>query len=126
MVFAAHWGVTPGKAASVPRTIPLHGMRCARCLNGVRPVGRPGVKHGGGIGRSSEASVVATQRAKEIAVFEIEVMAQDHAAIPKIRAQVKKVVLSVAADQLHPERHHLHVASCTDTRQCVLAKAALD
>src|SRR5690349_15158018 len=91
-------------------------------LGWIRPVARPRVEHGVRIRCSSETSVVTAQRTKEIAVFEIQVVTQYHAAITEIRAEVKKIVLAFAADELHPEGHHLHVASCARARQRVLAK----
>ena len=42
-----------------------------------------------------EAAVVASERAIEVAVLGVEVMAEDHAAVAQVRAQVEEVVLGV-------------------------------
>src|SRR6266516_5257808 len=58
----------------------------------------------------AQTPVVAAERAVEIAVLPVEVIAQYRAAVTQIGAQVEKVVVRVA-DLPHPERHHLHVTA---------------
>ncbi len=50
-------------------------------------------KHGSRILGRPEAAVVASERAIEIAVLGVEVVAQDHAAVAQVRAQVEEIVL---------------------------------
>ena len=71
-----------------------------------------------------EAAVVAAERAEVVAVLDVEIVAQDHAAVAQVGAQVEEVVLG-AADQPRPERHHLHVAARARDRDRVLLEAAL-
>src|SRR5512135_185984 len=84
----------------------------------------PRSDHSAGIVGLPQAAVVATQGAKVVALFPVEVVAQDDATIAQIDSQVEQVVVR-PADQLDPERHHLHVAARTDLRDGVLAKTAL-
>jgi len=89
------------------------------------PVAFPRAHHEVGILRPAKAAVVAPERAVEVAFFLVEIVAQDDAAKAQVGAQVEQVVVA-AADQLGPERHHLHVAHCPGARHRVLAEVALD
>ena len=80
-------------------------------------------EHGVRILGPAEAAVVAAERAVEIAVLDVEVVAQDHAAVAQVRAQMEQIVLG-RADELGPERHHLHVAARVGGRDRVLAEIA--
>src|SRR6185295_20005701 len=59
----------------------------------------------------SEAAVVAAERAEEIALLDVEVVAQDDAAIAQVGAQIEKIVAR-PLEYLGPEWHYLHVALC--------------
>jgi len=89
------------------------------------PVAFPRAHHEVGILRPAKAAVVAPERAVEVAFFLVEIVAQDDAAKAQVGAQVEQVVVA-AADQLGPERHHLHVAHRPGGRHRVLAEVALD
>ena len=43
-------------------------------------------------------------------MLEIEVVFENHTTVAQVGAQMKQVLLRLA-DQLDPERHHLHVAA---------------
>src|SRR3954469_23302212 len=75
--------------------------------------------------RLAERAVVAAERAKVVALLEVEVIAQDRAAVGQVGTQVKEIMAG-PADELHPERHHLHVAAGAGARDRVLAKTAFD
>jgi hypothetical protein len=72
-----------------------------------------------------QAAVVACQRARDVAALDVEVVAQDDAAIAQVGAQAEQVVLP-RADQAGPERHDLHVAARARARHRILAEPALD
>lgn len=61
----------------------------ARTTGFVNPVRGPGTQHPVRVPRFSERTVVARQSAERVAVFDIQVMAQDRAAVAKIGAQVE-------------------------------------
>jgi hypothetical protein len=71
--------------------------------------------------RLAQAAVVAAQRAIEVAIFDVEVVAQDGAAETQV-VRMWKRLLVLAADQLDPERHDLHVAARAGGRHGVLAE----
>ena len=73
--------------------------------------------------RLPEAAVVAAERAVEVAFLDVQVMAQDSAAVAKIGAEMKQVVVS-APDHLDPERHDLHETASAGGRDCVFLEAA--
>src|SRR5436309_11799236 len=87
------------------------------------PVTLPRRENGIGIFGSAEATVVASERTEDVAVLLVEIATQDEAAITKVRAQAEQIVLRVS-DELHPERHHLHVAASARDRNRVFAKVA--
>src|SRR3954465_11255709 len=91
----------------------------------VFPSSAPRREHEIGILGLAERAVIAAERAVVVALLDVEVVAQDGAAVGEVRAQVEQIVIGLA-DHLHPERHHLHVAAGAGTRTRVLAKAALD
>src|SRR3989442_550640 len=91
----------------------------------VAPHAAPGADHHVGIFGLAQRSVIATQRAKQVPFFTIEVVLQDDTAVAKVVAQTEQVI-ALAADQSHPEGHDLHVASGTRARYGVFAKIALD
>src|SRR6185436_8275269 len=111
----------------------LRSSRRAIMRKGRRSCGGPVVlaaplprrQHEARILRAAEAAVVARQRAEVVAVLHVHVVAQDDAAVSEVGAQLEKIILR-PADQLDPERHHLHVATRAGNRDGVLAKAALD
>ncbi len=72
----------------------------------------------------AEGSVVASQRTERVAAFDIQVVAQDRAAVAQIGAQVEQILVAIA-DQFQPERHHLHVAARARLRHRVFAEFAL-
>src|SRR5256886_1609438 len=89
------------------------------------PISLPGCAHHVRIFRASQAAVVAPQRAEVIAVFDVEIVPENRAAVRDIGAQVEQVMARLP-DLIQPERHHLHVATRPGLRYRVLAKLALD
>ena len=55
----------------------------------------------------AKTTVVATQRAVEVAALDIQIVAENGATLAKVGTQMKKIVFT-AADELDPEGHHLH------------------
>src|SRR5437762_13928383 len=110
----------------------MRGCRSSRALIKARlssygavvfPAPAPCREHQIGIVRLSERAVIPAERAEVVALLQIEVEAQDRAAVGEVGAQVKQIVPRLA-DQPHPEGHHLHVAARAGARHGVLAKAA--
>ena len=75
------------------------------------------------MGRSKSTESTA-EGAIEIALLDVQVMAQDGAAVAQVDAQVEQVVFC-GTDFLHPERHHLHVAVCARTGNSVFIETTL-
>src|SRR3989338_5492621 len=74
----------------------------------VLPAPAPGGKHHVRVLELAEAAVVAAEGAEIVAAFLVEVVAQDGAAERQVGAQMEQVAVRLA-DELDPERHHLHV-----------------
>jgi len=72
-----------------------------------------------------QAAVVTTECPIEVALFDIQIVAQDGAAVAQIGSQVKQVVI-VAADQPDPEGHDLHEAPGACGRDGVFLETAFD
>ena len=87
------------------------GLFAGDLVRRISPVVVPGGAHHVRVFRPAEAAVVASQGAVEVALFDVQIVAQDGAAKPQVGAQVEKVVVR-APDQFDPERHDLHVAAC--------------
>src|SRR6266446_10934231 len=68
----------------------------------VLPAALPGREHEIRILRSSEAAVIAAERAEVVALFHVQIVPQDGAAVREIGAHVEEIVLRLA-DQLQPE-----------------------
>src|SRR5687768_10127497 len=64
----------------------------------VTPVAGPRLQHAVGVRRAAEATVVAAERAEKVAVLDVEIVAQDRAAVAQVGAQVKEVLIRIAAD----------------------------
>src|SRR5262245_34300212 len=56
----------------------------------VVPVALPGALDHRGIFGASEAAVVTAERAEQVAFLQVEIVAQDHAAVAQVGAQVKQ------------------------------------
>ncbi len=67
-------------------------------------------EHRVGISRFAARAVVAAQGVEQAAVFDVEVVPQNHAAITQIHLHVKQARNVAIADLLGPERHDLHIA----------------
>src|SRR4029077_20496834 len=91
----------------------------------VLPAPAPRRQHEVWILRLSQRTVVAAERAVIVAALHVQIEAQDGAAVGEVGAQVKEIVARLA-DQLQPDRHHLHVAARAGARDCIFAEAALD
>jgi hypothetical protein len=89
------------------------------------PVALPGAHDLRRIFSFPEAAVVAAQRAVEVAVLHVQVMAQDDAAVAQVGAQMEQVVVA-PPDERDPERHHLHESAGARAGNRVLAEIALD
>jgi hypothetical protein len=79
---------------------------------------------GGRVLGSPEAAVVAPKRAIQVAIFAIEIVAQDHGAVAQIGTQVEQILVG-CADLRHPERHDLHVAARGGAGERELLETAL-
>jgi hypothetical protein len=90
-----------------------------------RPTAAPTPAHHVRIFRLAEAAVVATERAVEVALLDVEVVAQDGAAKTQVGPHVEEVAV-LLADQPNPEGHHLHVAARAGGRHGVLLETAFD
>src|SRR5438046_7998100 len=90
---------------------------------GIFPATAPRGEHEVRILRLAERAVVAPQRAEVVSLLQVHVVAQDRAAIGQVGPQVKEIMAG-PADELDPERHHLHVAASAGARDRVLAKTA--
>jgi hypothetical protein len=60
--------------------------------------------------RLAQAAVVAAQGAEQVTLLDIQIVAQDRAAVAQVGAQIEQRVVR-PADQLYPEWHDLHVAA---------------
>src|SRR5947208_3462669 len=56
-------------------------------------------------------------------MLDIEIMAEDHATVAQIRAQVEEIVVR-RTDLTNPERHHLHIAARAGGRDRIFLEAA--
>src|SRR5687767_10607096 len=96
-------GTAAFSAALEPRGLHRGGGNSARftrvggSLDRIVPVAAPRREHGVGILRTSEAAVVSTERAIQIAFLDVDVMAKDDAAEAQVGAHVEEVVIAAAA-----------------------------
>ena len=73
----------------------------------------------------AQAAVVAAQGTEKVAVLDVQIVAEDGAAIAQIGAHFEQAVIR-PTDQTDPERHHLHIAAGPGGGYRIFAKAAFD
>ena len=83
----------------------------------------PGTDDGVGVFVAAEAAVETGEGADDVAVFDVEVVAQDGAAVAQVGADIEQVVVGFA-DVTLPEWHDLHQAFCADVADGILAERA--
>ena len=74
---------------------------------------------------ASQAAVVASEGAEEVAFFDVQIMAQDGAAVAQVGPHVEQVVIG-GADEFYPEGHDLHVAARASAGHCVFSETGFD
>jgi len=91
----------------------------------VGPAVSPGTNYHVGILRPAQAAIVAAQGAEQIALFDVEIVPKDGAAVAQVGADVEQILVG-GADIFDPEWHYLHVAPCPGTGYGIFLEAAFD
>jgi len=88
----------------------------------VGPLALPGGTDHIGVFGLAQTAVVAAQGPVQVAVFDVQIEAQDGAAVAQVGAHLEQVVAR-GADLLDPEGHDLHIAPGAHGGQGVFLEA---
>src|SRR3954466_2358422 len=114
-----HWA-RRGLRSSMP---PLMSAPRSRRGAVVLPSTLPRPEHQIGVVGLAQGAVVAPECPEIVPSLHVEIVPQNGAAVSEVCPEMEQVVVGLA-EQLHPERHDLHVAACARAGHGVLAKAA--